>query len=346
MKTKRTFLAICTVLLLAAASGTAYGQTCGTPTVVALRGMSIVAGIVTVSNTSGELSITYATNNGWAMTDTKLDFGKSLSDIPTNTQGNPKLGQFGYPQPHSPSVTSYTHTFDLDVQELSVGDLIYIGAYAAVQNGAQTEAAWGYGTQFNGSQGNWATYFTYEIQACAPPTGIIPGDFRTQTQGGWGTKCKGENPGCYRDANFVGTFPTGLVVGVGNTATFTNSIAIQDFLPAGGGPGAFTTNYTNPPTTSAGVLAGQVVALKLSVEFDLYDANFGASTTRHLADLIVAKEGDDCENMTVQAVLDEANYILGGGTSSLTASQINGCVDKINKNFTDGTYVGTYLKLP
>jgi hypothetical protein len=50
-------------------------------------------------------------------------------------------------------------------------------------------------------------------------------------------------------------------------ATFTTAAAIDAYLPATGTAGIFTTGYTNPTATSAGVFGGQVLALKLSVDF-------------------------------------------------------------------------------
>ena len=40
---------------------------------------------------------------------------------------------------------------------------------------------------------------------------IEVGDFRTQTQGGWGIDdCSGDNPACYRNAHFMDAFPDGV----------------------------------------------------------------------------------------------------------------------------------------
>ncbi|MHA1483248.1 MAG: hypothetical protein ACTSQA_07420 [Candidatus Heimdallarchaeaceae archaeon] len=92
--------------------------------------------------------------------------------------------------------------------------------------------------------------------------------FRTQTQGGWGTSAKGNNPGVYRDANFDSAFPNGLTVGDGTSgyyAHFTSSISIKNFLPAKKTSAPFSKNHDNPTKTEAGILAGQVVALTLNI---------------------------------------------------------------------------------
>jgi len=182
--------------------------------------------------------------------------------------------------------------------------------------------------------------------------GDTSAEFRTQTQVGWGTRCQSDNPGCYRDANFDGAFPGGLTVGAdavgceGYSAYFTSSKAIENFLPQGGKPDSFNEDYTDPVgRTLAGVLAGQVVALTLSVGFDIYDTDFGASDV-NLKDLIVDDSESPCYNMTVQEVLDEANRILGHCDSDFAPSEINWCVVRINENYSGGKMDKGFLRLP
>jgi hypothetical protein len=110
------------------------------------------------------------------------------------------------------------------------------------------------------------------------PTGDCTG-FRTQTQGGWGSKANGENPGTYRDANFAAAFPSGLTVGCGTKLLkLTTAKAVEDFLPSGSTPSVLPAGtLTNPAQSYSNTFAGQVVALSLSVGFDNYDSNFGPS---------------------------------------------------------------------
>lgn len=168
----------------------------------------------------------------------------------------------------------------------------------------------------------------------------LAGLFRTQTQGGWGTKAHGNNLGVYRDANFDAVFPTDLLIGVGpipnfGSASFTTSAAIEDFLPAKRTPAVLDENYIDPLTTSGGILAGQTVALTLNVYFDYYDPGFSVSTT-NLKDLVVADATSTCYGMTVERVLFEANQVLAGMPTQFTAREINDCVAAINENFVDG----------
>jgi hypothetical protein len=174
----------------------------------------------------------------------------------------------------------------------------------------------------------------------------IPGgdvcDYRTQTQGGWGAKCNGDNPGCFRDAHFAEVFPTGLQIGCGTlTATLKNSKAVEKGLPSGGKPrkllpseaGQYDGVGDPDPKT---VLFGQATALSLNVHFDAVPEFNPLATPVPLAQLVIADPSSPCAGMTVAQVLAEVNDVLGGCPSSLTASQANACATLINQSFVDG----------
>jgi hypothetical protein len=172
-----------------------------------------------------------------------------------------------------------------------------------------------------------------------------PGEFRSQTPGGWGAPAAGNNAGAYRDKNFAGAFPGGLTIGCsgGHTALFTSAKAIENFLPAGGTPSELDKDYVDPLTTSAGVLAGHVVAMTLAVVFDGYDPNFGSSSmsVNHL----VVTSGV-CKGMTVAQILQVGNDVVGGCSNLATPSEILSCIDAFNNNFVDGVKSNGYLAYP
>jgi hypothetical protein len=354
-----TSLALGCLLILAGPALAQTGTVCGTPTVTTLfAGQTIDAGTVTVSNDSANLYVTYSTTNGWRLTETHLAIATSLAGIPQTKSGNPKVGNFPYQRTYSPAVTSDVYVFSLDQLAVSLGldrftcgvSSLVIAAHAVVVqlggNGgvSSRETGWGSGPGFPG--GSWATYFESTIQCCAP-AGIQPGDFRTQTQGGWGAGCQGENPGCYRDDHFASCFPTGLVVGdtSGFTVELTSSGAVEGFLPQGGRAASLIQSHVDPTSTEAGVLAGQLVALTLSVNFDICDPDFGRSPLR-LRNLLVCDATSVCNERTVGNLLAEANAVLAGLPSVFTAAEISECLARVNENFVDGTQVGTYLCLP
>ncbi|MCB1060791.1 MAG: T9SS type A sorting domain-containing protein [Calditrichaeota bacterium] len=167
-----------------------------------------------------------------------------------------------------------------------------------------------------------------------------PNGCRTQTQGGWGADCHGNNNGCLRDANFATAFPTGLTIGGTYTIHFSTSAAVNAFLPAGGTPNALTASYNNPTSTTAGVFAGQVAALALSLGF----SEIGVSGFCDLGSLYyfdVDDSDDPFVGMTVNELFALANQVLGGDLSGLpfgaTVSDLNDVIDHINQNFDDGT---------
>ena len=162
-------------------------------------------------------------------------------------------------------------------------------------------------------------------------------DFRTQSQGGWGTVAHGDNPGAYRDANFSAAFPHGVTIGTstGYTAYFASGTHVEKFLPAGGKPAALLKNHVNPIFTEAGVLAGQVLALALNIGFDDFDLDFGLSG-KSLADHYANGPLSPCADMTVGEVLAAANLILSGRAGALTPAEVSDCATEINEKFVDG----------
>jgi hypothetical protein len=169
----------------------------------------------------------------------------------------------------------------------------------------------------------------------------FPDGCRTQTQGGWGNNCNGDNPGCFRDANFNSAFPSGLTIGGTFTIHFSTSAAVNAFLPAGGTADKLTQNYSNPTTTVAGVFAGQVTALALSLGF----SEAGLPGFCDLGSLFyisaLPSDTDPFVGMTVDQLFAMANQVLGGNLGALppgtTVSDLNDVIDAINQNYVDGT---------
>jgi hypothetical protein len=166
------------------------------------------------------------------------------------------------------------------------------------------------------------------------------GQFKTFTIGGWGTHCNGNNPGCYRDANFAGAFPSGLTIGCGsNTLTLTSTLAVEQFLPSGGTPALLSGNSVDPAGSISNTLASQLVAITLAVGFDVYDPNFSASSTSFGSLTIL--QGPHA-GMSVSSFLAYANQVIGGCVSG-NLSSINATATAINENFDNGTVDNGYL---
>ncbi len=163
--------------------------------------------------------------------------------------------------------------------------------------------------------------------------------FRTQTQGGWGSP-NNSGPGRIRELYFSTVFPNGLTIGSGsNTAKFTTSTAIKDFLPAGGTAGTLTGNQINPLTTTAGILAGQLVAATINVYFSA--AGVLGTNPQELGRLVIAT--GDFYGKTVYELLDIANAVISGASNAYTPAQLNEALTSLNENFDDGTVNLGYL---
>jgi len=154
----------------------------------------------------------------------------------------------------------------------------------------------------------------------------------------------GNNPGAYLHANFAAAFPGGLMVGCSPSynITLTSAQAITNLLPTGGTPAVLKSNYTNSASIK-NELVGQVVSLSLSVGFDIYDPSFGPATIA-LGDMKIGS--GTFAGWTVKDFLAEANKVLGGCDTTYTPQQIEDTIDKINKNYDDGTVNQGFLVCP
>jgi choice-of-anchor A domain-containing protein/uncharacterized repeat protein (TIGR01451 family)/TQXA domain-containing protein len=172
------------------------------------------------------------------------------------------------------------------------------------------------------------------------PTCNLTG-YTTYTQGGWGSPSN-STPGSLRDSKFATVFPSGLTLGGTKTAKFSAASNLTCFLPAGGTAAAFTTNYTNPTSTSAGVFAGQLAALTMNVKYS--DAGFLGSNSVKLGQLVLTTGA--LAGKTVYDLLTYANTAIGGGTTPYAISDLNTACDYVNNNFDGGTQNLGYLTCP
>ncbi|MDP4197915.1 MAG: SdrD B-like domain-containing protein, partial [Bacteroidota bacterium] len=162
--------------------------------------------------------------------------------------------------------------------------------------------------------------------------------FVTYTQGGWGSPGN-STPGKIRDQYFSGVFPSGLKIGTSLTLTLSTAKAVEDFLPQGGTPGIFSQNYVDPLTTTAGVFAGQLVALSMNINFD--NAGKLGTNTLKLENLVIAS--GTFAGLTVKQFLDLANKAISGEATGYSIDQINTAAANINLNFDNGTTNNGYL---
>ncbi len=317
---------------------------CNTATSIDLiAGQTINAGKITLFNDGINLTVTFSTTGGWVLDETHL-FAGDCAYIPLNSSCNPQFGLFPFNNTHSPSATSFTY----QIPVTSLDSCFCFVAHASVSQVNTTgdiitsETAIGVGP--NDLPGNrWGWFSVFCPDNCSPDSCLIEaGDFRTQTQGGWGAAPQGQNPGSYLHANFDNAFPNGITVGCNYTLTLSSAQAVTDFLPQGGGPLPLNTDYNNPDF-SISTLAGNLVAVELALGFDTYDATFGASSG-FLGDLVLSS--GDFSGWSLSDLVSIGNQALGGCNVGYSLSSINDALANASQTFTDGDSYSGFLICP
>jgi hypothetical protein len=161
--------------------------------------------------------------------------------------------------------------------------------------------------------------------------------FCTFTIGGWGSGCPASQagnpmstqPGCIRDHYFTYVFGSaGVTIGNygGYKATWTTSLAVENYLPAGGTPGVLKQNYTNPTATTAGVLASQVLGLTLNVRYScagvFYTLGMSEAGACYGQYVITSDCGSKFAGITVDSFLVLANRVISGQYVSFRGSTL------------------------
>jgi len=140
----------------------------------------------------------------------------------------------------------------------------------------------------------WADSASLAVSCSDTVPSILPGDFCTQTIGGWAARCAGNNPGCTRDMYFDEVFGArGLIWGDQDYPAmpvellpfdldeyFAVRLATQEEIITGSeatrtylrskkhGPNGLMSDHLNPTTTAAGILGMQLTGATLNVAFD------------------------------------------------------------------------------
>jgi hypothetical protein len=141
---------------------------CEPTEVTLIAGQTINSGTVTVSNDANYIYVTYATTNGWVLTQTHLYVG-DCALIPVNNPGNPMPGQFPYTSTHN-NLTTYTYQIPISRIPLEACGCIAAHAVVKKYNSANqvidTQTGWGNGVRINLNGGNWGMKFDY--CSCTP----------------------------------------------------------------------------------------------------------------------------------------------------------------------------------
>jgi hypothetical protein len=179
-------------------------------------------------------------------------------------------------------------------------------------------------------------------QCCGPDCGWKEGDVFSYTQVSWGDNPDGVNIATVLANNFSAVYPLSFVeVGIpgagGFSVRFTSAAAINTYQPSTGPAGALTGDLVDPVSTSSGTFGGDVLALRLNIDFSdagLTGGNagiaFGDLTLCNLTDLVLY------EGLTVRDFYAIAGTALGGGNADYTYAQLDAFTQDVNASFQAG----------
>jgi hypothetical protein len=163
--------------------------------------------------------------------------------------------------------------------------------------------------------GNFTTYGPAEWQSNSTATNLLLSDFSNVYNAGGGDGSLG--------------------VGIGNSISFTASDGLSNYLPGVGTAGALIQNYEDPTATSSGAYGGEVVALRLNVDFSA--AGFLPGTSGlPFGNLYLTGFDTTLPNlngMTVSQFLTLNETLLGGGSGIYGILDIDLLDDQLNTAF-------------
>jgi hypothetical protein len=135
-----------------------------------------------------------------------------------------------------------------------------------------------------------------------------------------------------------GIYRKGLIVGGTYKIKLTSQRATDQFLPASGAPATLRRSYGNPLITEAGAFAGEVVALKINLDFS------AAKILPPGLNKLKIAPGNKLAGRNVGEILTLANQVLGGRLAALpdgcTLEDLYHVVTSINGNFVNGGDLG------
>jgi hypothetical protein len=156
------------------------------------------------------------------------------------------------------------------------------------------------------------------------------GNLRTYTQFDWP-----ESGSTLVSTNFLsvygGIFEVGIPGTAGFSIVFTTGANLLAFLPETGANGVLTSDLLNPTTSPAGAFGGNVVALKLNVDFSDRGIIAGTADVAFGDLLVCGVQGVD--GLSVRQVLGLANTHLGGGSTPISTNDLAAILVDLNRAF-------------
>jgi hypothetical protein len=169
------------------------------------------------------------------------------------------------------------------------------------------------------------------------------GDLTTYGQSPWGVPATGV--GSILQTNYstlyastFGIAEIGIPGSSGFSMQFDVASAVFDYLPSIGTAAALTADLFDPLTSNSGQFGGDVLGLKLNIDFSdagLLPNNSGLK----FGDLTICglTNNTDLNGKTVRQFLDIVNTALGGGTTTDPISDLDALAIDLNNSFSAGS---------
>jgi hypothetical protein len=169
---------------------------------------------------------------------------------------------------------------------------------------------------------------------CVFVDGWAEDDLETATQSQWGDETS--NAASILAASFSSVFGRLLQIGGERVAVFSSASAIITYLPALGTSGPLSEDVLNPVVTNSGEMGGEVLALRLNIDFSR--ASILGSTTR-LGELRFCDVTSLplLNGQTVDLFSTTVNQLLGGETAPIGSSTATAVLRLVNAAFAEGT---------
>jgi hypothetical protein len=181
------------------------------------------------------------------------------------------------------------------------------------------------------------------INGTCPGGGWQNGQVITRTQLDWGDPVSTAGILLADRYDFVyfatgGVLEVGLLGAAGFSMAFTSATAVLAYQPAIGNVGPLDADLVDPTTTASGAFGGEVVALKLNIDFAASGDLVGSSGLQFGGLTMCAFTATPALNgITVMDFLVMLNSALGGGPAPYTISELHLISEQVNGAFSNGS---------
>ena len=159
------------------------------------------------------------------------------------------------------------------------------------------------------------------------------GDLATHTQFGWDISTSWFTQYLSVYSSTFGVVEVGIPGTSGFSMRFSSPNQIVDYFIASGPIGPLTSDVNDPTATSTGTFGGELLALRMNVDFSATGALPGSSTTKFGSLTLCGMSDASLDGQTVGSVLDIGNTLLGGGSNGYSISAISTLAAQLNSAF-------------